>query len=108
MIPITARVIITHAICRDAFGNRPKLNLSKPYVPIFKSTPAKITEPAVGASLWASGSQEFNGHKGTLMQNAKANARNSQNSVPGEIVIKQPRNVSVRTLSSKDPSPVAL
>jgi NADH-quinone oxidoreductase subunit M len=38
---------------RTMFG---KLNRRKPYVPIFNSTPASITEPAVGASTWASGS----------------------------------------------------
>ena len=29
----------------------------KPYVPIFSKTPARMTEPAVGASVCASGSQ---------------------------------------------------
>jgi len=33
-----------------------KENLRKPYPPIFNRTPAKITEPAVGASACASGS----------------------------------------------------
>src|SRR5215467_14461860 len=84
-MPITASVIITGANCRDALGNNPKLNRSNPYVPILRSTPARITEPAVGASVCASGNQVCNGHKGTLMQKAKANAKKSQNSARGEI-----------------------
>ena len=38
-----------------ASGSIPKEKRIKPYPPIFKSTPAKITDPAVGASTWASG-----------------------------------------------------
>src|ERR1017187_3815115 len=37
-----------------------------PYVPIFSRTLARITEPAVGASTCASGSQVWNGNIGTL------------------------------------------
>ena len=36
------------------------------------------TEPAVGASTCASGSQVWNGNSGTLMANASANARKKQ------------------------------
>ena len=50
----------------------------KPYVPIFSKTPARITEPAVGASVCASGSQVWNGNIGTLMAKAKKKAQNSQ------------------------------
>src|SRR5437588_9360344 len=50
----------------------------KPYVPIFSKTPAKMTEPAVGASVCASGSQVWNGNIGTLMANAKKKPQNSQ------------------------------
>ena len=39
-------------------------------MPIFSSTPARITEPAVGASTCASGSQVWNGNIGTLIANA--------------------------------------
>jgi len=41
----------------EASGNNPIENLIKPKPPSFKRTPAKITEPAVGASQCASGSQ---------------------------------------------------
>jgi hypothetical protein len=36
-------------------------------VPSFSSTAARITEPWVGAWVWASGSQVWNGNIGTLM-----------------------------------------
>ena len=47
-------------------------------MPILSRTPARMTEPAVGASTWASGSQVWNGKIGTLMANASAKAANSQ------------------------------
>ena len=48
-----------------------------PYVPIFSSTAARMTEPAVGASVCASGSQVWNGNIGTLTANPRKNARNT-------------------------------
>src|SRR5471030_1986968 len=50
-----------------------------PYPPIFNSTPARITDPAVGASTWASGSQVWTGHIGTLTANEAKKASHSQN-----------------------------
>ena len=50
----------------------------KPYVPIFSRTPARITEPAVGASTCASGSQVWNGNIGTLMAKPTKKAKNSR------------------------------
>ena len=44
-------------------------------------TPASTTEPAVGASVWASGSQVWNGTSGSLIANAAMNPRNSSVSV---------------------------
>ncbi|MNN80326.1 hypothetical protein D3C81_1970520 [compost metagenome] len=38
---------------------------------------ASTTEPPVGASTWASGSQVWTGHIGTLTAKAMKNARNS-------------------------------
>ena len=49
----------------------------KPYVPIFSRTPARMTEPAVGASVCASGSQVWNGNIGTLIAKAKKNPQKS-------------------------------
>src|SRR5574340_176671 len=59
-------------------GNRGSEKRIKPYVPIFSKTPARITEPAVGASVCASGSQVWNGNIGTLMAKAKKNPQKSQ------------------------------
>ena len=49
-----------------------------PYVPIFSRTPARMTEPAVGASTCASGSQVWNGNIGTLIAKPRKKAKNSQ------------------------------
>jgi hypothetical protein len=61
---------------KEASGKNGRQKRRKPYVPIFSSTPARITEPAVGASTWASGSHVWNGKSGTLMAKASAKARN--------------------------------
>ncbi len=47
----------------------------KPYVPIFRRTAARITEPAVGASVCASGSQVWNGNIGTFTAKPRKKAR---------------------------------
>ena len=44
-------------------------------MPIFRRTAARITEPAVGASVCASGSQVWNGNIGTLIAKPRKNAR---------------------------------
>ena len=54
-------------------------NLRNPYVPIFRRTAARITDPAVGASTWASGSQVWKGNIGTLIAKPRKKARNTQN-----------------------------
>jgi len=43
-----------------------------------------MTDPAVGASTWASGSQVCRGNMGTLMANASPNARKSHNPAPAK------------------------
>ena len=43
---------------------------------------ASITEPAVGASVCASGSQVWNGNIGTLMAKARKNARKASSCRP--------------------------
>ena len=40
--------------------------------------PASITDPAVGASVWASGSQVWNGNIGILMAKATKKAAKTQ------------------------------
>src|SRR5712671_3797186 len=74
-MPIIDSVIIIGTKCRVASGRIGSENRRKPYVPIFSMTAARITEPAVGASVWASGSQVWNGNIGTLIANPRKNAR---------------------------------
>src|SRR5882757_2210736 len=62
-----------------ASGNSGTEKRMKPYPPIFSSTPARITEPAVGASTWASGSQVWTGHIGTFTAKEAKKASHSQN-----------------------------
>ena len=50
-------------------------NLKNPYAPIFRSTPARMMLPAVGASTCASGNQVWNGNIGTFMAKAMKNKR---------------------------------
>src|SRR5579862_6685346 len=67
MMPIIASVPTMGAKRCEALGKSGRQKRIMPYVPIFRSTPASITEPAVGASTCASGSQVWNGKSGTLM-----------------------------------------
>src|SRR5271165_7155724 len=81
MMPISDNVITserTQVVIATA-GKNGSENRRKPYVPIFSRTPARITEPAVGASTCASGSQVWNGNIGTLMAKPRKNAKNSHN-----------------------------
>src|SRR5438128_4401235 len=61
--------------CLDASGRIGRLNRMNPYVPIFRRTAARITEPAVGASVCASGSQVWNGNIGTLIAKPRKKVR---------------------------------
>ena len=81
MMPITASVSNSGRLQCAASGNRYSPKRSKPYVPSFSITPARITEPAVGAWVCASGSQVCSGKIGTFTANAMANAKNSQRPV---------------------------
>ena len=74
----------------------------KPYVPIFSSTPARITEPAVGASTCASGSQVCSGTIGTLIakRSAKAASRTACTS--------SGRCVRTRSANANEVMPVVL
>src|ERR671935_2707997 len=62
---------------REASGRTGRLKRRNPYVPIFRSTAARITDPAVGASVCASGSHVWNGNIGTLIAKPRKNARNT-------------------------------
>ena len=63
---------------RDAPGQIGSENLRNPYVPILRRTPARMTDPAVGASTCASGSHVWNGNIGTLIANPRKKAQKSQ------------------------------
>ena len=77
MIPATASAPITCAHARAPSGTIGTASRRKPYVPSFSSTPASSTLPAVGASVWASGSHVWNGKNGTLIAKPANRARNS-------------------------------
>jgi hypothetical protein len=83
MIPMIDSVTIIGTNARVASGRIGRLKRMNPYVPIFRSTAARITEPAVGASVCASGSHVWNGNIGTLMANPRKNARNTHHWSPG-------------------------
>ncbi len=72
-------------------------------MPIFSSTPARMTEPAVGASTCASGSQVWNGNSGTLIANASAKARKNQLSiVPRQLHAVEIEEVEARQVRRAD------
>jgi len=92
-MPITARISIAVANVCAASGNSPRLNRTRPYAPSLSSTAARSTEPAVGASVWASGSQVWSGNSGTFTANATKKAAKSQRAV----VAGRSRPASART-----------
>src|SRR5450830_584661 len=80
MIPTIAIVAISRRTqcVVIAFGNIGSEKRTKPYVPIFSRTPARMTEPAVGASTCASGSHVGKGNIGTLTANPKNRAKKTR------------------------------
>src|SRR5216684_5735986 len=76
MIESTAR-ICTMVTLTDAFGTSGREKRMNPYVPIFNRTLARMTEPAVGASVCASGSQVWKGNMGTFTAKPTKNAQNT-------------------------------
>src|SRR6266542_5336730 len=61
----------------EAWGKSPRLNRISPYAQIFSRTAARINEPAVGASVCASGSHVCSGNSGTFTAKATKNPRKS-------------------------------
>ncbi len=51
-------------------------------MPIFSSTPASSTEPTVGASVCASGSQVCSGHSGDFTPNPTSMSANASTCAP--------------------------
>ena len=105
MMPIVASTRSSGARSTDACGNSASEKRRNPYVPILRSTPASTTEPAVGASVWASGSQVCNGNSGTFTAKAAKNAMNSHLAVPES---RPPGAHAVSVRRSKVRFPVAL
>src|SRR4029079_10860552 len=67
----------------EATGNIGKEKRRKPYPPIFRRIAARMTEPAVGASTWASGSQVWTGHIGIFTAKEAKKATHSQRCISG-------------------------
>src|ERR1700755_625245 len=78
MIATTERVNINGAKSCEASGNIGSEKRRKPYPPIFRRIAARITEPAVGASTWASGSHVCTGHIGIFTAKEAKNASHAQ------------------------------
>src|SRR5512140_1734285 len=76
MIERTTTASCTQAV-REAPAQIGSENRTKPYVPILRRTPARITEPAVGASTCASGSHVWKGNSGTLIAKPRKKAQKS-------------------------------
>src|SRR5262252_7731869 len=79
IIESTATIVTTVGLIA-ARGSRGRENRRNPYVPIFSRTLARTTDPAVGASVWASGSQVWNGNIGTFTAKPTKNAQNTHHS----------------------------
>src|SRR5262245_55514719 len=87
MIPITDSAA-TSGTPTDATANgvSGSANRRNPYEPSFSSTPASSTEPAVGSTASAKGTQVWNGNNGTLIANPANSARNTPTCVHCQVV----------------------
>src|ERR1700681_415028 len=93
-IPMIERVTIIGTKCRVASGRIGSEKRMKPYVPIFRSTAARITEPAVGASVCASGSQVWNGNIGTFTANPTKKAQKTHHCTPAGTCVRIKSEIS--------------
>src|SRR5579862_6684856 len=89
-MPMMERIAITLTIVGflAASGSSGKEKRRNPYVPIFSRTLARITEPAVGASVCASGSQVWNGNMGTFTAKPTKNAQKTHHCMVGERLVR--------------------
>src|ERR1041385_1606152 len=76
IIDSTATIVTTVGFT-EARGSSGREKRRKPYVPIFSRTLASTTDPAVGASVCASGSHVWNGNIGTFTAKPRKNAQNT-------------------------------
>src|SRR5713226_7359146 len=95
MIEITTMTLMIRPRAAAPCGSSGNEKRMKPYVPIFSKTPARITEPAVGASVCASGSQVWNGNIGTLMAKAKKKPQKSHERSESEYCDAEARRVGI-------------
>ncbi len=90
------------ATCVGKIGNRIRRN---PYTPIFNRIAASTIDPPVGAWVWASGSQVWNGQMGTLIAKPRNVAQNrNDTNTPGSIANPIRRFTSATITSSARPS----
>src|SRR3954449_13166209 len=82
MIAIVDSEKISGANSCEASGNIGSEKRKNPYPPIFNRIAARITEPAVGASTCASGSQVWTGHIGIFTAKDAKKASHSQVCMP--------------------------
>src|SRR5689334_22823062 len=79
------RMIVRMVGLSAAPGSSGMAKRMKPNVPSFSMMLASTTEPAVGASTWASGSQVWKGNIGTFTAKARKKATKHQKVAAGEI-----------------------
>jgi len=78
MIPMTARTPMNGAQRSASCGRIGMAMRMNAYVPSFSKIAARMTEPTVGAAVWASGSQVCKGHIGTLTANPRNSPMNTR------------------------------
>src|ERR1700750_644038 len=78
MMAMTESEKISGAKSCEASGNIGSEERRKPEPPIFRRIAARITEPAVGASTWASGNQVCTGHIGIFTAKDAKKASHAQ------------------------------
>lgn len=67
--PQIARALIKGEIIKEKGGNNDEIR-NKPYPPNLRRIPARIMDPATGASTWAFGSHKWTVYIGILTKNA--------------------------------------
>src|SRR5438552_13482753 len=87
-------ITVTTVLSVEVFGSSGNEKRRKPYVPIFSRTLASTTEPAVGASVCASGSQVWNGNIGTLTANPTKKAQKTHHCMAGETEVRNRSAIS--------------
>lgn len=98
MMPVTARAARYGAKVRIPSGAIGRTIRTNPYVPILSRTPARSTDPTVGAAVWASGSQLWKGHIGVLTARPIPIARTAVTCT--DVLSPRPLSVASATMSN--------